>query len=131
MAIHDGAVSAELPACGSSVIAVAKIMERPQLLGTSRHITQCFVDIGEEKWRNSILSGTCKLVGNDPTELRIFTGSTRGDWGALAAEISKEDQKAGASVSMRDDGQLLRVKLTTPASRELNWSIRFDKTPPR
>ena len=36
---------------GSSIIAVAKVLDRPQLLGTSRHITQCFVDVGEEQWQ--------------------------------------------------------------------------------
>jgi len=127
--INDGTVSAELPACGSSVLSIAKVLERPQLLGTSRHITQCFVDVGDEIWNKSVLSGTCKLVGGDPTELRIFTGSTQGNRRALAAEVSKEDEKAGVSVSMKDDGRLLRVKLAAPANREVRWSIRFDKTP--
>jgi len=127
--VHDDTVSAELPACGCSVISVAKIMERPQLLGTSRHITQCFVDIGEEKWRNSVLSGTCKLVGGDPTELRVFTGSRRGSWKALAAEVSKEDRSNEVNVSMKDDGRLLRVRLASPGNHEVKWSIRFDKSP--
>jgi len=127
--IHDDTVSAELPACGSSVISITKITERPQLLGTSRHITQCFVDISEEKWRNSILSGTCKLVGGDPTELRVFTGSTRGGWKALAAEVSKDDRKNGVNVSMKDDGRLIRVSLASPRNYEVKWSIRFEKSP--
>jgi hypothetical protein len=126
--IHEDTVSAELPACGSSVISIAKVLERPQLLGTSRHIAQCFVDTSEEKWRNSVLSGTCKLVGRDPTELRVFTGSTRGV-GKHAAEVSKEDRNSGVSVSMKEDGRLLRVKLAAAANREVRWSIRFDKAP--
>jgi hypothetical protein len=127
--IDDGTVSADLPACGSSIIAVAKVVDHPQLLGTSRHITQCFVDISEEKWRDSILSGTCKLVGGDPTELRIFTGSTRGGWEILAAGLSKQDQAEGTSVSTQADGRLLRVKLAAPTNREARWWVRFNKTP--
>jgi hypothetical protein len=122
-------VSVELPACGSSVISIVKVLERPQLLGTSRHITQCFVDVGDEKWRSSALSGTCKLVGGDPTELRVFTGSTRGGWKALAAEVSKENRVNGVNVSMKDDGRLLRVNLSAPANGEVRWSIRFEKSP--
>jgi alpha-L-fucosidase 2 len=127
--IRDGVVSAELPPSGCSIIAVAKTLDRPQLLGTSRHITQCFVDVGEERWKNTRLDGTCKLVGGDATELRIATTSSQGTWKALVGEVSPGDRKAGVAVSMKEEVGLLRVTLQAPTNREVQWSVRFDKQP--
>ena len=127
--IHDGVVSAELPPSGCSIIAVAKTLDRPQLLGTSRHITQCFVDVGEERWDDASLSGACKLVGGDATELRLATTSTLGTWKALAAEVSPKDREAGVTVAMKDEPGLLRVTLAAPTNREVQWTVRFDKQP--
>jgi hypothetical protein len=128
--IRLGAVSAELPPSGCSVIAVARILDRPQLLGTSRHITQCFVDVGDDRWNDNQLSGTCKLVGGDPTELRIATTSTLGAWKAVAATVSKADQEAGVTVSMKEEEGLLRLTLGTSANREVSWSVRLERTKP-
>ncbi len=129
--IHHGVVSAELPPSGCSVIAVARTLNRPQLLGTSRHITHCFVDVGEDRWDDSQLSGTCRLVGGDPTELRIATSSTAGAWEAVAATVSKADQEAGVTVSMKEEAGLLRITLGAAANREVNWSVRFEKCTPQ
>ncbi len=127
--IHDGVIAAELPPSGCSVLAVAPVLDRPQLLGTSRHITQCFVDVGEERWASEQLSGVCKLVGGDPTELRILTGSRLGSWKALEAGVADADRAAGTTVSFRDQAGLLRVTLAAPANREVQWRVRFDPTP--
>jgi hypothetical protein len=129
--IRDGTVSAELAPCGSSIIAIATISERPQLLGTSRHITQCFVDVGEEHWDANTLEGTCRVVGGDPTELRIVTASTAGAWKALGAEVAAEDRDAGMTVTMKSEPELLRLRLTATANREVRWSVRFDPRPVR
>lgn len=123
--VRDGAITVEVPGSGCSVLAVAKVLPRPQLLGTSRHITQCFVDVGPDRWRGGKLSGACKLVGGDPTELRIATTSTQGDWRAAAAAVDRADVKAGVTVTTKEEPGLLRVTLTSPVSREVNWSVRF------
>jgi len=127
--IREGTVSAELPPSGCSILAVATLLDRPQLLGTSRHITQCFVDVGAEQWDASTLSGTCKLVGGDPTELRLLTTSTRGAWKPLTAQVSEADREAGVTITMKEESGLLRVTLAAPANREVRWSVRFDPQP--
>lgn len=127
VAVRDGALSAELPPSSCRVIAVAPLRDRPQLLGTSRHITQCFVDIGEDRWDGSVLAGTCKLVGGDPTELRIPTTSTVGEWKALAAEVSEADRAAGVTVTLASEAGLARVRLAASSNREVQWRVRFAK----
>lgn len=128
--IRHGVVTAELPPSGCSVIAVARTLGRPQLLGSSRHITQCFVDVGEEHWDDTRLSGTCQLVGADPTELRIATLSTQGTWKAVAAAVAKADQDAGVTVAVAEEPGLVRITLTAPANREVRWSAQFERPGP-
>jgi len=125
--IRDGTLSAELAPSGCSILALARMSDRPQLLGTSRHITQCFVDVGEERWGDARLSGPCKLVGGDATELRIASASTRGEWRPLAAEISRADREAGVAVAMKTEPGLVRITLTSPTNCEVQWSVRFGK----
>jgi hypothetical protein len=128
--VRDGMVSMELPPSGCNIIAIVPVLDRPQLLGTSRHITQCFVDIvGDEKWTKDTLSGTCKLVGGDATELRVLTTSTQGKWKATAAELRRADQNAGVTAKWSQEAGLLRVSLAAPLNREVHWSVRFGKKP--
>ncbi|MCZ7636931.1 MAG: hypothetical protein M5U12_13315 [Verrucomicrobia bacterium] len=123
---RHGIVTAELPPSGCSILAVAPVLDRPQLLGTSRHITQSFVDVGADDWRDATLAGTCQLVGGDPTELRIATASTRGTWKAVQAGVSPADRDAGVRLEMKFEPDLLRVILSAPTSRQVRWSTRFE-----
>jgi len=127
--IREGAIATELAPSGCSILAVARLADRPQLLGTSRHITQCFVDVDEDRWIDARLSGSCKLVGGDATELRIATTSTRGAWKPLAAEVSAADRAAGVTAALKDEPGLVRVTLASPTNREVQWFVRFDKQP--
>ena len=67
-----------------AVLAVRELLDRPQAISTSRHLTQGLVDLGDEAWdaASSTLSGTSRVVGGDAYELRILTRSTRGPWAA-------------------------------------------------
>jgi alpha-L-fucosidase 2 len=125
--IQDDTLSAELPPSGCSVVAVAQIQDHPQFLGSSRHITQSFVDVGETHWKRGTLSGTCKLVGGDPTELRFVTVSTGGTWKSVGVEVAKTDREAGISAASKEEDGLLRVTLAAPTNREVQWSVRFEK----
>lgn len=125
--IQGDTIAADLPPCGCSIVAVAPVLDRPQLLGTSRHITQCFVDVGADRWRRQTLSGTCQVVGGDPTELRIVTTSTTGNWAPRHVELSAADRAAGATVRWQEEAGLLRVTLSAPANRAVRWSVRFSR----
>jgi hypothetical protein len=127
--IPGGAVKMELPASGCSILSVAPVLSQPQLLGTSRHITQCFVDVGDSRWKQTTLSGNCKLVGGDPTELRILTASTQGNWTAVEAEVTRKDRECGVTVSIQHETNLVRVRLSAPKNRDVRWSVRFNPEP--
>ena len=106
-----------MPAESCIALAIRPRANHPQLISTSRHVTQGIVDVADEKWdaATKTLSGRSKLVGEDPYELRIVSN------GANVEQISVP----GVTVSRESDESLTRVKLTSPVSREVSWSIRL------
>ena len=107
---------------------IRSLTAAPQLLSTSRHITQGMVDVVQEKWtaQRRELSGISRVVGGDPYELRIVLLSTKGEWKPAGVEVSAEDRAAGVTAVMKQERGLLRVNLESRQSREVNWKVRFE-----
>ena len=74
-----------------AVLAVRELLDRPQAISTSRHLTQGLVDLGDEAWdaATSTLAGTSRVVGGDTYELRILTRSTRGPWSLAGGDLAQ------------------------------------------
>jgi len=114
----------ELPPESCRVLAVRPVARHPQLISTSRHVTQGMVDVPAESWsqRPLALSGRSRVVGQDPYELRILTAERA----FAAAEVSEADRAAGVNVlETQEGGGLLRVRLLSPATREVQWRVAF------
>jgi hypothetical protein len=114
-----GRLQLTLPEESSMVLAVRPRANHPQVISTSRHVTQGIVDLSDEKWdaATKTLSGRSKLVGRDPYELRIVSGAANVEKVTVAA--------AGVSASHAAEATLTRVKLVAPTSQEVAWSIQF------
>ena len=87
----------KLPASSSAVIAIRPMSNHPQVIGTSRHITQGLIDLSKERWSDGELSGVSKVVAGDPYELRIVA----------------------------PDGSLQRVKVDNSKTGDALWKVRF------
>lgn len=124
----NGSITAALPGNSCRILAVRPVSTVPQLLSTSRHVTQGIVDVTGEKWdaATSVLSGASKVVANDAYELRVILPVGDKSWRATAVKVSGDDESAGVKASFKQDGPKLRATLTSSASREVNWSIRFE-----
>jgi hypothetical protein len=122
-----GKMQATLPPHSCAVWAVRPAADHPQLLSTSRHITQGIVDVVEEKWDADArtLTGTSRVVGGDPYELRIVAEGGRAGWKAAAVELDAKDREAGASAAVKQEGGLVRVAVRSPGSREVRWKVNF------
>jgi hypothetical protein len=118
-----GRLQLSVPAESCVVLAVRPRADHPQLLSTSRHVTQGLVDVTDEKWdaASKTLSGRSKVVGNDPVELRVVAGTAE----IAGVEVSAADRSASVNTSYSPHSSYNRVKLTSPTSREVAWSIRF------
>ncbi len=121
-----------VPARSCRVIALRAAAGHPVLVSTSRHVSQGMLEVSGEKWSNagSTLSGTSRLVGGDPYELRI--GGLEADgkvWKLVSASVSPADARSGvvirAAPAARGERGWLRVNIQATDSRRVDWSLRF------
>lgn len=61
-----------LPACATAVLAVRKKTGQPQLVSTSRHMTQGGADLVRVTVGDGVLSGVSKVVKDDPYTIKIY-----------------------------------------------------------
>jgi len=113
-----------------AVLSVRPLKDHPQVISTSRHITQGLIDLSEEKWSGwkKQLQGLSEVVANDPYELRILTMTTGASYKQTKIELSQADQTAGVTASAKMTEGLARVTLTSPVSRTVKWSVSFEKS---
>jgi hypothetical protein len=110
----------ELPPGSCKILALAKKTTHPQVLGSSRHISQNLVDLTYVRWDHAgrKLTGRSKVIGGEPYEIRIDPA------GAKAAGVETH-KTAGVQASLHQDEHGLRVTINSPASGEIEWTVRF------
>lgn len=118
-----------VPIYSCSIIAVRPVSNRPQLISTSRHITQGMVDVLSESWSDAAnsLSGQSLVVGGDSYELRVVVPDNA--WQAVSATVSAADQSAGVTTAFSQSGNLVRATILSPTNRQVSWSIGFTGPP--
>jgi hypothetical protein len=120
-----GALQVTLPPGSCRVLSLRPATDHPQVLGTSRHITQGLIDLADEHYdpATRTLSGTSKVVGSDPYHIRILIPAAEGR--ITRAQISPEDQQGGATVQVDEAGPIARVILRSTTTRQIHWRITF------
>ncbi len=121
-----------LPAMSCKVIALKPVLDRPQLVSTSRHVTQGIVDVQKEQWLPAAhtLTGISKVVAGDNYQLRIYTG--RGNWQLTTARASYIDTTNTSNktfVEIVPDDNLSDwaiVNIKPSASGEVKWALQFE-----
>jgi hypothetical protein len=122
-----GRLQVKVPPQSCRILALRQRAGHPQLLSTSRHITQGMVDVIEEVWdtETRVLRGRNRVVANDPCELRIALPADA----ALtlgAVTLSPADQSAAVRISHQQTGDLIRVTLNAPVSRDVSWRVQWE-----
>jgi len=123
----SGELKSELRPSSCRIISIRPVVDRPVLVGTSRHVTQGIIDVVEEKWnpKTPALTGRSRVVAGDPYELRVFAG--RDDWKIESVVLGKSDSKAGVKTQSKQRGREIRVMIKSSENREVEWAIRFKK----
>jgi len=123
-----GTLTATLRPSSCRVISLRRSAARPQLVSTSRHITQGAVDVVSVEWdeKTKTLSGRSRVVGGDPYELRIAMPTTAKRWAVGKAEIDRPEKHFGEAVAWKADPPGVRVTITAPRSREVTWRVAFE-----
>jgi hypothetical protein len=121
----QGAVKLPVPAQTCRIIAVRPATKTPQVISTSRHVTQGIVDLLEEHYDPTAqsLTGKSAIVGKEPYELRIATSQP-----VKAATLATSDEAAGATITITilpGSETLVRIRIESLTSRETTWSVQF------
>ena len=68
LAAGASSIRLRLPPMSCRVVSIRRRLDRPQLVGTSRHLTQGVDDLQAVRWsgRSATLSGRCRVVAADP-----------------------------------------------------------------
>ena len=116
-----------LPPQSCAVLAIRPVKDHPQLISTSRHITQGLVDVTRESWDapTATLSGTSEIIANDPYELRILTHTTSGKSPAIARVTTGDDT---ITAEQKTEEGLARITLRSAKSTTVPWRVTFSKT---
>lgn len=108
------------------IFALAEVAKVPQVLGTSRSISQGAVDLLETKWKRKKLIGRSLVTKNDPYEIRIAAMKGKGARTCKSVSVSEADEKAGVKIKIvEQDGWKLRVQIDAPENREVQWTASF------
>jgi hypothetical protein len=101
-----------------SVYAIREKLDRPQVLSTSRHISQGGVDLVSVSWDPAmlVLSGESRVVARDPYSLAIHVPP---GFAVVAAELD------GRPTSTTANGEMVRVGSTLAASGQIAWKVCF------
>ena len=121
-------ITATLPPESCRILSVRPMLTVPQLVSTSRHVTQGVVDVTKEAWdgQKAVLSGVSKVVGNDSYELRIVVPADAKSWRVTGVKVSPADEAAGVKASFAQDGPKIRATLTSATSRDVDWGVQFE-----
>jgi hypothetical protein len=125
--LAKGRLDVSVPAQSCRILAVRPTVDRPQLLSTSRHVTQGIVDVLAEHWNRgaNTLTGRSQVVANDPYELRVVLPDNGQHWSVARAELSATDQAAGSTITVNARDGLVRATLHAATSREVGWTLGF------
>jgi hypothetical protein len=113
-----------VPAQSCRVVALRRERNQPQVISTSRHVTQGMVDLMDERWDGkNFLEGKSAVVANDPYELRVVVGDRK----RPNLAVMSDDEAAGVKITGVDiENGLLRVTIASPVSRVVRWALKFD-----
>ena len=112
--------SVELPAIkpmGLDSFAIREQLDRPQIVSTSRHLSQGGVDLVRAEWKGNVLGGASRVVAGDPYEIAVHVPP---DFELRSAII------AGQAAEIAREGELARVSFVPATTGEIEWQIRFN-----
>jgi hypothetical protein len=122
---HD-TLTLDVPAEGCRVLSVRRYEPRPQLISTSRHITQGGVELRDLKWdaKTLTLSGASDLIAGDPYTLTVSLPA-----GGVRYRLRRVDVDRGVGeASVSAHGTTATATFASAVSRPVHWQMTFAQT---
>ena len=125
------ALEVEMNGLECEMFRVTKAEAHPQVVSTTRHVLQGWMDVADEKWdaAERILSGTAKYIAPGTTECVVVAADTADGkvFPFVKAEVSPEDAAVGVKVAAVETNGTVRIALTVPVKREVKWRAVFGR----
>ena len=118
-------ISVDLGPTSTRVLTLMPATDQVQLISTSRHITQGWVDLISQHFNPSgnTYSGKSKLIRNDPYNL--WFAFPRGKH--LAIKSATAYSRSGKlPVRIMNHQGWAEVEITSPITTEVSWDVRFE-----
>jgi len=112
----DAFLAKSLDSKAISTYAIRKTLERPQILSTSRHISQGGVDLETVSWDGKSLSGSSKVVKGDAYTIYVRLP---------AGYQVKSATVAGKSGEIRVESHLAEINYVPKETGQVRWRIAF------
>jgi len=108
----------ELGPMGVQSFAIREKLDRPQLISTSRHLSQGAAEIEQMAWDGNALFGRSQVVAEDPYTLRLFVPK-----GFRPSATIVNNQ----AVEMELDGELLQIHFIPTKTASIAWRIDVEQ----
>jgi hypothetical protein len=121
MGYLEDSITAAVPAHGTNVYIIRRVLDKPQVVATSRHITGC-VSIKQITWEegNSSLSGTSEVPAEAPYSIFIHVPE-----GMSVTKVDADQEILFHKIEKK----LLEIKFAGYPEREdvrtISWSVVF------
>ena len=115
-------ISVDLMPASTRVFAMMPASDQVQLISTSRHITQGWVDLISQSISGNRYTGKSRLIANDPYHL--WFAFPRGK--NFAIKSARAGRLPVRIVNHQGWGE---VKITSPVTTEISWEVRFEPAP--
>jgi hypothetical protein len=115
-----GSLERTVAPASCEVLALREARSYPQVISTSRHITQGLMDVVAEHWDPDAkqLSGTSRVVAGDPYELRVV----------LPQGFSMTQATCGGTkMELHQEGSLARANFIPEKTTSVEWTMSFSK----
>lgn len=119
---EDG-FSITLPTRTCEVFAIRQASNHPQVISTSRHITQGVVDLIDLVWdeQNCELHGSSLLVRNDPYHLYIYVPAGFN----FAKLVTAPRKREIATKIVKKGDEFLVIELLSKENQQVDWATSF------
>ncbi|MFT5130451.1 MAG: hypothetical protein ACI8W8_004082, partial [Rhodothermales bacterium] len=100
-----------------AMISLRKVVSRPQVISTNRHVLQGWVELKDVRWdaATRTLSGTASVIGGEPFKIVVAHN------GAQPLEF---DGNSSAKHELHSDG-LSNLILSTSENADVEWQLRY------
>ena len=115
-------ISVDVGPTSTRVLTLMPATDQIQLVSTSRHITQGWVDLISQQIRANRFTGRSKLIHKDPYNLRFAFPRGKNF-------VIKSATAGGLPVRIANHQGWAEMEITSPRTTDVSWEVQFESAP--